>query len=217
MDDNAKKLTERLGEGKAALIVVDVQNDFCHADGAFGNRVSDFSFIERAMPGLCGLIDGCRASGVPVVFVRTFHSNWTDSAVWCGRMSEIAKRTPACRPDAWGSAFYRVAPGPSDYVVTKHRYSAFVGTDLDLVLKSSGVRTVMVAGFMTNVCVETTARDAYMHDYHVVLVEDCCGAPLPGEHESAVHNIACYFGLVADANTVLGIIKKGCERIGRRT
>ncbi len=209
MDDDAKKLTERLGEGKPALIVIDVQNDFCHPDGAFGKRVSDFSFVERAMPRLLGLIDGCRASGIPVVFVRTLHSNWTDSHVWCGRMSDFTKRTPICVPDTWGAGFYVVVPRSSDYVVTKHRYSGFAGTDLDIVLKTVGVRTVMVAGFTTNVCVETTARDAYMHDYHVVLVEDCCGAPLPGEHESAVHNIRIYFGLVTDAKTVLGTIKKG--------
>ena len=147
--------------------------------------------------------------GRPRDFVRTHHSNWTDSAVWCGRMSDFTKRTPICVPDTWGAAFYRVEPGPSDYVVTKHRYSGFVGTDMDIVLKTLGVRTVMVTGFTSNVCVETTARDACMRDYHVVFVEDCCGAPLPGEHESAVHNIATYFGIVTDAKTVLGIIKKG--------
>lgn len=209
MDETREKLTKRLKPAKTALIVVDVQNDFCHPEGAFGKRGVDFSFVGRVMPRLKELIDGCRRAGVRIVFVRTLHGEWTDSPAWRGRMSDFTTRVPICAPGTWGAELYGIEPGQDDYLVTKHRYSGFVGTDLDLVLRSKGIETLLVTGFTSNVCVESTARDAFHRDYSVVLVEDCCEAPLPGEHASTVRNIATYFGLVADSKTVLSVLGPG--------
>jgi ureidoacrylate peracid hydrolase len=90
--------------------------------------------------------------------------------------------------------------------VTKHRYSAFVGTDLNLILRSKGIETLLFTGTVTNVCVETTARDGFNLDYNVILVEDCCGAYFPEEHVSTLTNISKYFGIVADSKTIMEIM-----------
>lgn len=81
-------------------------------------------------------------------------------------------------------------------VVVKHRYSGFFGTSLPVVLSALARPTLVACGVTSNVCVETTVRDAFIRDYHVILAEDCAGAPRKEEHESAVHNVRTYFGRV---------------------
>jgi ureidoacrylate peracid hydrolase len=113
-------------------------------------------------------------------------------------MGGTVGRIPICEPDTPGSEFYGVEPCAGDHIVTKHRYSGFVGTDLDMVLRSKGIETLLFTGVATNVCVETTARDAFNLNYHVVFVEDCCGAFSPEEHASTLTNISKY-GIVTDS------------------
>ena len=205
VEENLRKLlTERLKTTKTALLVVDVQNDFCHSQGAFAKKNVDLSQVQKkVVPSLISLIKKCRASKLPIIFVRTFHSDWTDSLSWVGRSGGMVKTIPICPQNSWGAEFYGVEPDSSDYIVTKHRYSGFVGTDLDLILRSKGIETLLLTGTVTNVCVETTARDAFNRDYNVVLVEDCCGAYFPEEHASTLTNINKYFGIVADSKTVI--------------
>jgi ureidoacrylate peracid hydrolase len=88
-------------------------------------------------------------------------------------------------------------------VVIKHRYSGFVGTHLDLVPRAGERRSVLVAGVNTNVCVESTLRDACMRDYYAVLVSDSCGALSQAGHEATLHNVTSYFGRVLDSNTIM--------------
>jgi len=107
-----------------------------------------------------------------------------------------------CPTGTWGAEFYRVAPAPGERVITKHRYSAFVGTSLPVVLRALGRPVLAIAGVTTNVCVESTARDAFMQDWQVVLLEDCAAALTKAEHDAAVHNVRTYFGRVADATAL---------------
>jgi ureidoacrylate peracid hydrolase len=93
---------------------------------------------------------------------------------------------------------------PDECVVVKHRYSAFVGSRLPVVLRALGRPLLLLAGVTTNVCVESTARDVFMRDRDVVLVEDCTAAPTKAEHDAAVHNIRASFGRVLDAATLEG-------------
>ena len=104
---------------------------------------------------------------------------------------------PTCEEGTWGCDFYSVGPQPGERVVVKHRYSAFRGTDLDLILRARGVRTVLICGVATNVCVETSAREAYMHDYEVVFLADCSAAYSQAEHDATLYNMAQHFGVVA--------------------
>jgi len=96
----------------------------------------------------------------------------------------------------------------SDCIVTKHRFSAFAGTDLDLILRSKGIETILCTGLATNVCVETTARDGVNRNYNVILLEDCCAAFDPGEHQAALNNINKYFGVVTSSSIFLETLEK---------
>lgn len=208
MDEELRKLIiERLKPSRTALVVVDVQNDFCQQEGRVSKRGIDLSQIEKSVLNLIHFLDHCRKANVPIIFVKTIHSVWTDSPSWVGRLGGNTKETAICRSDSWGAEFYKVEPWENEFIITKHRYSGFVGTDLDLVLRSKGVETILICGVATNVCVETTARDGFNLNYNVILIEDCCGAFSHEEHTSTLRNIRNYFGIVADSRNLWEMVE----------
>lgn len=185
----------------AAVLVVDVQNDFCHERGAMSRLGFDMRPIQSSVRTLAQFVESARLSAVPVIFVATQHSKITNSQSWLARGPR--RGGEICAVGSWGAEFYRVAPAPGEPVVIKHRYSGFVGTDLDLVLHARERRSVLVTGVSTNVCVESTVRDACMRDYYAVLVNDCCGALTRAEHEATLHNVTSYFGRVLDSDAII--------------
>ena len=84
----------------------------------------------------------------------------------------------------------------------KHRYGAFTDTDLDLILRSKGIRTLIMSGVATNVCVETTAREGFMKDYYIVFLRDCTASTLEELHNNTLRNIDRYFGVVVDSSDI---------------
>jgi len=199
----------QLESSNTALLVVDVQNDFCHHKGVFSKFKSvTLDHIEQAMSNLSALIEKCRKFDLPIIFIRTIHSSWTDSPSWLKRLEGAGQEMRICRPDSWGSNFFKVAPKEGDCIVTKHRYSAFIGTDLDLILKSRGIEYILVTGVATNVCVESTARDGYHRDYNVILIEDCCGAYDKDEHAATLNNIRKFFGTVATSEALIAKLER---------
>ena len=196
-------LKEKVDPKHAAVIIVDVQNDFCHSEGGFGKRKRDLTMIQESVKTLADLVTEARNHDVPVVFVRTIHGPWTNSDTWIERFKDVSiEEVPMCVGDSWGADFYVVQPQPGDPVVVKHRYSGFYCTDLDVILRARGIKTLIMAGVATNVCVETTARDGYMRDYHIVFVDDCCGTVSKEDHEATLRNIRNHFGIVVKAAEV---------------
>lgn len=191
-----------------ALIVVDVQNDFCHSEGAFSKYKKVYlGHINKAVEKIYICIEKCKELGLPIIFIETIHSPWTNSYNWLARMKGSGKGMHICLPNRWGSDFYKVIPKKDDCIVIKHRYSAFVSTNLDLILRSRGIENIMVAGVVTNVCVETTARDGFNRDYNVILLEDCCGAFDDSEHDATLRNISRYFGTVTTSALIIENLK----------
>jgi ureidoacrylate peracid hydrolase len=109
-----------------------------------------------------------------------------------------------CREGTWGAELYAgISPLPTERVVIKHRYSAFINTDLNTVLKARNIQSVLVCGVATNVCVETTARDAYMYDYYVTMIDDCSAAYETKLHLGTLENMRRHFGLVASSQEII--------------
>ena len=198
-----KTLKDRCDPSYAALIVVDVQNDFVSPEGSAGKRGDDVGAAMAMIPNLTSLIDQARKVGLTVVYIRTTHSEWTDTASWIYRTSQRSGLS-TCREGTWGAEFYDgIAPLPSERVVIKHRYSAFINTDLNTVLKARGIQSILVCGVATNVCVETTARDGYMYDYYVTMIDDCSAAYDAKLHMSTLENIRRHFGLVVSSHQII--------------
>src|SRR5262245_49273519 len=198
---------ERCDPKVAALLIVDVQNDFCSSEGASARRGQDVSAAQGMVLRLQRLLEEARAVSLPIIFIKTEHSEWTDTPPWIYRKSQ-QKQLNTCRQGTWGADFYGVAPLPGERVVIKHRYSAFINTDLNTVLKARDVESVLVTGVSTNVCVETTARDAYMYDYYVTLVEDCSAAYSEAMHKGTLKNISDHFGLVLTSDEIIALWKE---------
>ncbi|MDH3443096.1 MAG: cysteine hydrolase [Deltaproteobacteria bacterium] len=198
-----RTLKERCDPKHAALVVVDVQNDFVSPQGSAGKRGEDVSAAMAMIPNLKGLIDEARKIGLTVVYIRTTHSDWTDTPSWIYRSSQKSGLN-TCREGTWGADFYEgIQPLPSERVVIKHRYSAFINTDLNTVLKARNIQSVLVCGVATNVCVETTTRDAYMYDYYVTMIDDCSAAYETKLHLGTLENIRRHFGLVASSSEII--------------
>ncbi|RYL90333.1 cysteine hydrolase [Sporolactobacillus sp. THM7-4] len=196
-------LEEQVNPNESALLVIDVQNDYCHKNGSLGKQGMDVSGVGKMIPHLNRLIDQARAHHVPIIFIRTIHEKSTDSYSWTRRLRGKSQ-ADLCRKDTWGSDFYEVAPRAEDIIVTKHRYSAFIHTRLDSVLHTLHVRNLIMSGVSTNICVESTARDGFMLDYDVVFLSDCTAAFSKAAHEMTLETINQFFGTVVTSDQVAG-------------
>jgi nicotinamidase-related amidase len=192
----------RYDPSHAALVVIDVQNDFCDPDGAVAGRGADVTAVGLMVPRLAALIEAARAASVPVIFVRTTHDETDDTEAWLARYSQEPEQAPPgviCRTGSWGAEFYGVAPEPGEIVITKHRYSAFVGTSLDMTLRTLGVRSLLFTGVATEVCVESSLRDGLSAEYLVSLVADCAATYSTQAQDASVDVVSHSFGVVTSS------------------
>jgi ureidoacrylate peracid hydrolase len=175
------------------LVLVDVQNDFCHPDGACARMGQDIAPVQRILPAVTGLISLARDFEVPTVFLRVTHGPWFNTDAWLRRGAgghTLSAETPIVADGTWGAEFCQIRPSPDDLVVTKHRYSGFDHTELELALHAKRCRTVVLAGTQTNVCVRETAFDAVAHGFDVVVVRDCVASTAEGLHDASLTDIA---------------------------
>jgi ureidoacrylate peracid hydrolase len=206
-------LAEKTRPERTALVVVDVQNDFCHPDGMMAREGFDTGAVEAMAEHLPQLLAAAREAGVLVVFVRNVYSteaNWYLSPVWLDQAARRRRGSyterAVCPPDSWSGDFYgEVRPRDDEVVVTKHRFCAFTNTDLDLVLRSHDVRTIVLAGVASNVCVETTARAGFVRDYHVVFTSDGTATYDDAMHAAALRTIDLYFGEVVTIDDLVAL------------
>ncbi|MFT8320945.1 MAG: isochorismatase family cysteine hydrolase [Bacillus sp. (in: firmicutes)] len=187
---------------KSALIIVDVQNDFCHMEGSLARQGMDVGMVDQMLPSLKKLIIELKELHIPIIYIQTIHEDCTDSVTWTKRLKDKSQAN-VCRKDTWGADFYEIAPDDKDIVVIKHRYSAFIHTKLESVLRSMNIETLLMAGVSTNVCVESTARDGFMLDYDIIFLADCTAAFSKEAHDMTLKNIDQFFGMVADSEDVI--------------
>jgi ureidoacrylate peracid hydrolase len=198
-------LAEKVDPRNAALIVIDVQNDFAHEDSPFTKRYDDLSRVQGAAKRLDKMIAAAREAGTLVVFVQNVTRPGSRTDVQMEQAMRVGIADPSrsiCQEGTWGSEFYVVSPKEGDLVVQKTRYSAFINTDLKKILDERGIKTLIMTGISSNTCVESTSRDGFMLDYYVVFVDDCAGDFTKEWHDGAVANIELRFGLVTTADEV---------------
>jgi ureidoacrylate peracid hydrolase len=195
-------LRANLNPSETALIVIDVQNDFCAKGGYFDKTGADLAPIDPAVDRMSEVVSAARDAGVTVIFVRSHYDPVYLSPAQNERRRRVGWDIPLCRQGTWGVEFYKLSPEPREVVVTKHRYDAFFNTDLELTLRSNGIRNVTLCGVATNVCVESTARSAFFRDFEVVLASDCCAARNMHAHEAALENVRRHFGMVATGEDI---------------
>jgi nicotinamidase-related amidase len=223
-------LEARIDPRHAALVLIDVQNDFCDSRGAAGRTGDAIEMIRAAVAHIKDLLAAARAAGVAVVHVRAEYgalyrgigspyrfpaTGVMDAAVWTASAADLSSgasvgvdEVEVCLPGTWGAQFVDgIVPQPDEPVVTKHRFSAFVDTGLELMLRARGIKTVVLAGVTTNCCVESTAREVAMKDYYLVVAEDCVAVKdkLRSLHDASLESMRLYFGQVRPAAELIGI------------
>lgn len=195
---------QKVNPKHTALIVVDVQNDFVHSEGALAKVAKragfDMSMIQEMVPRLVKFIEEARKVKLPIIYVKGVNSRWDKSEVW----TEVRGNESIVEEGSWGAEFYEgISPREDERIVLKHRYSTFIGTNLDLILRSLGIKTVIMTGVATNICVESTARDAFQRDYRVVFVSDLTATFSEQAHEATLFNISIAFGTVVSTKELI--------------
>ena len=178
----------------AALLVVDMQNFFVDPAGP--------AYVEETraiLPGLKALIEAFRGRNRPVIFTSHGHtSEELDGGILAWWWADL------CKEGTEDAEIYpEIAPLPDEKIIRKHRYSAFYNTDLETVLRCLKVEDLVVSGVMSNICCESTARDAYFRDHRVFFLADATAGSTEELHLSTLKNLAYAFAYVTDVGTIL--------------
>jgi nicotinamidase-related amidase len=200
-------LAELVDARHTALIVVDMQNDFCKSGWAFDRLGIDLSMYPPMISRLAGLLGGARAAGVPVIYILMTALPGRRSDSPAQLRFNMRLHLPSHSPGEpllytlegtpGQEIIAELTPQPGDLLVRKYRSSAFWGTNLDLLLRSNRIETVVVSGCTTEGCVESTARDALFNDYYVVLPEDCVASDDASQHQASLFLMRHRFDVVS--------------------
>ncbi len=180
---------------RTAVVVIDMLNDFLEPEGAMplleGRTLYDP--IRR-------LLSIARENGATVIWVCDEHPRGD---------REFEKRSVHCLKGSWGAEIVaELEPSMDEYRVPKRRYSGFFETDLDLRLRELSLDTLILAGVVTNICVRSTAHDAFFRGYGVVIPVECVAATSEREQQSTLYDLDTHYGTVTALDQVLGILAR---------
>jgi len=198
-------LFDRLEPTRTALLIIDMQQAFCAPGGP-----AEVPASRDIVDPINGLTAELRNLGVPVIWMLHANNRIGGKSDWelffnTIVADEVRERTLESLAADKQTVWTELLTAPTDQTVLKNRYSALIpgSSSLERMLRGMGVDTILIAGTKTNVCCESTARDAMMLDFKVVLVEDCCAALSDDEHRGALENIIQQFGDVMTSHEVL--------------
>lgn len=200
---------DKLDPRKTALIVIDMQNTFCEEGGP-----AEVAQSRGIVPNLNELTPRLRELGVPVIWVLHANTHYKGDSDW-GMFydnfvaGDVRARTIQANAPENQAVYSALNVDASDLVIVKNRYSALIpgSSSLERVLRSLGRDTLLIAGTKTNICCESTARDAMMLDFKVAMLSDCCAALSDDEHRASLENIVQQFGVVVDGKEALSMLK----------
>ena len=210
----------RIEPGRTALIVVDMQNAYASPGGYLDLAGFDISGAAVATTRIATAVEAARAAGIQVIFLQ---NGWDAAYVEAGGPGSPnwhksnALKTMRQRPELMGTLLAKggwdyaivdaLAPLPSDIVIQKTRYSVFFNTNIDSVLRARGIRNLVFTGIATNVCVESSLRDAYHLEYFSVVLADATHHAGPEfAHQAALYNIETFFGWVSTVADFCGAV-----------
>lgn len=201
---------EEMDPARTALVIIDMQNTFC-APGSPAEVPSSRGIV----PNINSLTVELRKSGVPIIWVlhANTHNKWrSDWDMFYNHVvsGEVRARTLQSNSPENQAVYTELTTHPDDITIVKNRYSALTAgsSSLERVLRSMGVDNLLIAGTKSNICCESTARDAMMMDFKVTMLSDCCGALSDEEHRSAMENIIQQFGNVLTAQEALEMMRR---------
>tara|TARA_B100000686_G_C16697945_1_gene921649 strand:- start:773 stop:1384 length:612 start_codon:yes stop_codon:yes gene_type:complete len=172
-----------------ALIVIDMQNGFCNPKGFMGKIGLAYEPSAEVIGPISRLLNASRKARIPIYFTRySLNEDYSDGGLLMEVFPQI-KGTGGLVRDSWDAAVVEeLEPADGEIVLDKTRYSAFYKTDLEERLHAEGVDSLIVCGVTTNICVESTVRDAFFRDIRPIVPEDGTAAVTPELHEGALED-----------------------------
>ncbi|MCA0003062.1 MULTISPECIES: cysteine hydrolase family protein [unclassified Mesorhizobium] len=232
---DAKPQPISIDPADAAVLVVDMQNDFGSNGGMFDRAGIDISGIQRAVGPTASVIAAARELSMPIVYLKMgYHRDLSDLGtsdapnrirhlqifgVGANMTAPDGSESRILIRDTWGTEVVNgLKPQAGDVVLYKTRFSGFYETELDSVLKSAGVKHLIVTGCTTSVCVESTIRDAFFRDYRCILLTDCTSEPIAWDaprsnHDASITLVQILFGWTSTSDQFL---KSVAERVHGR-
>lgn len=199
---------DRLDPDKTAFIVIDMQNTFCEPGSP-----AEVPQSRGIIAPINSFSNELRKRGVPVIWVlhgNSQHGEKSDWELFFNNVvaDDVKKRTIESLNPQKQKVWKELKTSDEDITIIKNRYSALItgSSSLERTLKNLGRDTLLIAGTKTNICCESTARDAMMLDFKIVMVEDCCAALSDDEHQGALESIIQQFGDVRTSKQVLEIL-----------
>ncbi len=210
----------RLNPAETALIIVDMQNAYASAGGYLDIAGFDIAGAAACISRIATAADAARKAGMPVLY---FQNGWDPGYTEAGGPGSPnwhksnALKAMRKNPELHGKLLAKggwdyalvdsLAPKPGDIVVPKTRYSGFFNTNIDSLLRARGIRNIVFTGIATNVCVESSLRDAFHLEYFGIVLEDATHAAGPDfAQKAAIYNIETFFGWVSTVADFCGAI-----------
>lgn len=216
IDVDAQPQAITIDANRSALVVVDMQNDFCSKGGYLDYRGIDITPDRAPIAPIAALLPVLRSQGVPIVWLNwgvrkdllnippsLLHAHTHDGS-GAGLGEQIPGGSDILRQGSWGAKIVDgLEPAEQDIHVTKHRFSGFWDTELDSILRNLGVRTLFFAGVNADQCVMTTLEDASFLGYDVVMLRDCVGTTSPDYCMQATeYNVKLLFGFMSSSDAL---------------
>jgi ureidoacrylate peracid hydrolase len=194
----------------AGLLVVDMQNGFCHQEGALGRSPLPVEYNVAIIPRVAALVEAAHGAGLPVFWSRQEHTEFDAARPRHRIRTHLAKiEAIPCLRGTWDAEIVdELKPliEDGDLVFSKHRSSCFYNTTLEVELRMRAIDTLIVTGVSTNYCVDSSIRDAYARDFDLIIVEDGCSCNWPDLHEATMKTSAIFHGEVMSTADVLELI-----------
>ncbi|MGC8817402.1 MAG: isochorismatase family protein [Candidatus Hadarchaeum sp.] len=205
-----------ISEERPALLIIDMQNAFLHEQGHLVKLSENNKPYLAIVPNIARLADVARSLKIPVIYLRhAYRRGYIDGGILVHELFPSDKEAGGWLDGTWDTEIFEpLKPKDSDIVIKKNRYSGFFGTDLDQLLRNLGCNTLIITGIHSNVCCDSTARDAVFRDYRVYFVSDATAAADESLHAATLRNIERYFGRVVTTDEVIEHLLrlKGGER-----